>query len=131
MVTVTVLVDGYWTRPDPLKLSSRAAKALKVLIFSMPARLYVYDTLLQRLPQNLQDVAAELGPFIQEEHAMVGQRHFARHRHVAPADQTRIREGVVWGATRAGRDRRHAVAGEAGDAVNPRGLNGLGEGHRR
>ena len=32
---------------------------------------------------------------------------------------------------RAGRDQGGAVAGEASDAVNPRGFNGLGEGHRR
>src|SRR4051812_32229628 len=31
------------------KVSSRAAKAVKVLIFSTLARLYVYDTLLKRL----------------------------------------------------------------------------------
>jgi hypothetical protein len=31
-------------------------------------------------------MAAELGQFIQEEHAMVGQRHFTRHRYVAPTD---------------------------------------------
>ena len=41
-------------------------------------RLYVYDTLLQRLPQDLQDMAAELGVFIQKEHTIVGQRHVAR-----------------------------------------------------
>ena len=32
---------------------------------------------------------------------------------------------------RAGRDQRRAVAGEAGDTVDPRGLTGLGEGQRR
>jgi hypothetical protein len=66
--------------------------------------LYIYDTLLERLAQDLQNMAAELGPFIQEEHAMVGQRHLAGHRHVAPTDQPRIREGVVGRAKRAGRD---------------------------
>jgi hypothetical protein len=41
-------------------------------------------------------------------------------------------EMVWWArATRAGRDQRRAVAGEARDAVDTRGLNGLGEGHRR
>ena len=35
------------------------------------------------------------------------------------------------GATRAGGDPRRAVAGEARDTVDPRGLNRLGEGHRR
>jgi hypothetical protein len=30
----------------------------------MPAKLYVYETLLERLPQDLEDMAAELGQFI-------------------------------------------------------------------
>jgi hypothetical protein len=76
-------------------------------------------------------MAAELGPRIQEEHAVVGQRHVARHRHVAPVDEARIRDGVVGRATRAGRDPRRAGAGEARDEVDTRGLDGLGEGHRR
>jgi hypothetical protein len=38
---------------------------------------------------------------------------------------------MVGRAKRAGRDPRRAGAGEAGDAVNTRGFNGLGEGHRR
>ena len=65
-------------------------------------------------------MAAALGQFIQEEHAIVGQRHFARHRHVAATDQSCIRDGVMRGATRAGRDQCGAVAGEASDAVNTR-----------
>jgi hypothetical protein len=92
-------------------------------------RLYLYDTLLQRLPQDLEDMAAELGPCIQEEHAVVGQRHFARHWHVAPDDQPDIGDGVVRGATRPGRDQRGALAGEARDAIDARGLNGLSQGH--
>jgi hypothetical protein len=70
-------------------------------------------------------MAAELGPFIQEEYTVVGQRHVARHRHVAPANQPRIRDGVVGRATRAGRDPRRAVAGEASDAMDTRDLNGF------
>jgi hypothetical protein len=61
------------------------------------ARLYSYETLLERLAQDLEDMAAELGPCIQEEHAVVGQRHLARHRHVAPTDQPHIRARVVGG----------------------------------
>jgi hypothetical protein len=71
-------------------------------------KLYVYETLLQRLAPDLQDMAAALGPFIQEAHAMVGQRPLARHRHVAAADQSCIREGLVGGAIRAGRDQQGA-----------------------
>jgi hypothetical protein len=72
LVTITVLVDGYCTRPDSLTLSSRIAKVLRRLRFRTPAKLYVYDTILERLPQDLQDMAAALGQFIQEEHAVVG-----------------------------------------------------------
>jgi hypothetical protein len=97
----------------------------------MYGRLYLCDALLEWLAQDLKDMAAELGPFIQEEHAMVGQLHLARHRHVAAPNQPRIRDGVVGRATRAGRDQRRAVAGETRDAGDTRGLNGLGEAHRR
>jgi hypothetical protein len=69
----------------------------------MPARLYLYDTLIERLAQDLEDMAAALGQLIQEEHAIVGQRHVTRHWHVPPADQPRIREGMMGRATRVGR----------------------------
>jgi hypothetical protein len=91
--------------------------------------LYVENTLLERLAQNLKDMAAKLGQFIQEAHAMVGQRHVTRHRHVAPADPPRSRERVVGRATRAGRDPRRAVAGEARHAVDARDLDGLSQAH--
>jgi hypothetical protein len=68
--------------------------------------MYLYDTLLERLPQDLKDVAAELGQFIQEEHAVVRQRDLAGRRHVTPADQSGIRDGLVGGAKRAGRHQR-------------------------
>jgi hypothetical protein len=42
--------------------------------------LYLYDTLFEQLPQDLEDMAAELGPFIQEAHAVVGQPHLARQQ---------------------------------------------------
>jgi hypothetical protein len=77
------------------------------------------------------NAAVALGPFIQKEHAVMGQRHLAWHRHVAATDQPHIRDGVVGGATRAGRDPRRAGAGEAGDAVDTPGLKGFGEGHCR
>jgi hypothetical protein len=66
------------------------AKLTKSLRFRTLWRLYSDETLLEWLTQDLKDMAAELGQFIQEEHAVVGQRHITRHRHVAPADQPRI-----------------------------------------
>jgi hypothetical protein len=50
-------------------------------------RLYSYETLLQRLTQDLQDVAAALRQFIQQEHAVVRLGYVARQRHLAAADQ--------------------------------------------
>jgi hypothetical protein len=86
---------GYRPRPEPLKVSSRVAKAARRLRSRTPARLYVYETLIERPARNLQDVAAPLGPFIQEEPAVVGQRHLARQRHVASADQPHLGDGVM------------------------------------
>jgi hypothetical protein len=54
-----------------------------------------------------------------------------RHRHLAATDQPDIRAGVVRGVTRVSHDEGGAVAGEPGDAVNARGLDGLGQGHLR
>jgi hypothetical protein len=131
VVTVTVLGGGYRALLESLTVITRRANSAKELRSRTPARLYVYETILERLPQDLQDMAAELGPCIQEEHTMVGQRHLARHGHVAPTDQSRIRDGMVGGAKWAGRDQRRAVAGAAGDAGDAGGLHGLGEGHGR
>jgi hypothetical protein len=92
-------------------------KIIKSFRFRTRGRLSLGDALHQRLPQDLQDMAAELGQFIQEEDAVMGQRHVARHRHGAPADQPDIQDGVMGGATWVGRDQRGAVAREAGDAM--------------
>jgi hypothetical protein len=89
--------------------------------------LYVCDAVLERLAQDLEHLPATLRPFIQDEGAVVRQRHLARHRHLAPADQADIRDGVVGRATRAGRDQRRTVAGEAGDAMEACRLNGFGQ----
>jgi hypothetical protein len=93
----------------------------------MYGRLYRCDALLERLPQDLQDIAAALGQFIQEEHTVVRQRHVARHRHVAPADQPRIRDSVMAGAKGVRRDERGAVAREASDATEVGGVDRCGQ----
>jgi hypothetical protein len=49
-------------------------------------------------------MAAACGEFIQEAHAVVGPRHLARPRPVAPADQPHIGDGVMGDAERPGRD---------------------------
>jgi hypothetical protein len=87
--------------------------------------LHVYDTILKRLTQHVQDVAAELWPCIQKKHPMVRPRHFARPRHLAPADQPDIRDGVMGGATRAGRYQGRTLTGAADDAADSGGLEGF------
>jgi hypothetical protein len=72
-VTIAAKVlGGYCLLLEPPEVVSRAAKVAKRLKSRTPAKLYIYETLLQRLAQDLQDMAAALGPFIQEEHAVVG-----------------------------------------------------------
>jgi hypothetical protein len=59
-------------------------------------RLYSEDILLlEGLAQDLDHMTAKLGQFIQEDHALVRQRHLARHLYMAPADQPDIRDGVM------------------------------------
>jgi hypothetical protein len=84
-----------------------------------------------RLAQPLDDVAAALRPFIQQEHPMVRQRHLARHWHLAAPDQPHSGDGVMWGATRTRGDDGGAGAGTPGDARDARGLEGFGQGHGR
>jgi hypothetical protein len=92
----------YDTRPEWLAVSSFRTKCRKSLGVRTLWRLYSCETLLERLPQHFEHMAAELGQFIQEEDAVVGQRHFARQRHLAAPDQPHLGDGERGGATRAG-----------------------------
>jgi hypothetical protein len=58
----------------------RAAKAAKALRSRTCAKLYVEDTLFERLAPPCEPVAAARRPRIQEEHAMVRQRPLARQQ---------------------------------------------------
>jgi hypothetical protein len=80
--------------------------------------LYLYDTILERLAQGLEDLAPAFGSFIQEEPSMGRQRHLPQRRHLATAEQAHIRDRLVQGATWAGRDQGGAGTGEAGDAMD-------------
>jgi hypothetical protein len=44
-------------------------------------------------------MAAEFGPFVQTQDAVMGPRHLARHGDVPAGTQTHIRDGVMWGVT--------------------------------
>ena len=84
-MTATALVSGYRPLTASRTAKIRWAKAATVMRFSTPARLYLYDTLLEWLPPALQDVAAARRPCIQAAHPVVREGHLARHRDVAPA----------------------------------------------
>jgi hypothetical protein len=122
---------GYRALLESLTVSTLMTNPMNVLRSRTPARLYVYDTLLEALAEHLEHMAAKFGEFIQKEHAVVRQRHFTRHGDVATADQSCIRDGMVGRATRAGRDQGRPVAGAASDAMDAGGLNGFGQGHPR
>jgi hypothetical protein len=69
--------------------------------------LYVCKAIFEGLAQALQNMAAKLREFIQEEHAVVGPRHFPRQRHLAAPYQAHIRDSLV--RARKGRVVMHAV----------------------
>ena len=123
-MTVTGEVDGYRALPAFLAAITCRANSAKVLRSSTAARLYVYDPIIERLTQDLQDMAAALGQLIQEEQAMVGQRHLAGHQYVAAADQPRIRDRMG-GAKWARRAEGGAITSEAGNTVDANGLEGF------
>jgi hypothetical protein len=87
--------------PSAVAILTRSATVARDARLNRYRRLFFCEALLQRLAQDLQTMAAALWQFIQQEHTVVGQRHFTRHRHVAPADQPRVRDGV--GGARHGR----------------------------
>ena len=66
------VMGRYYSVLELPEVVRRAAKVAKTLQSRPTATLYFSDTLLQRLPQDLQHMAVELGEVIEEEHAMVG-----------------------------------------------------------
>jgi hypothetical protein len=84
MIPVTVVEGGYRLLPESLTALIRMANSANVWRFMTCGRLSSYDTLLEGLAQDLEHMAAELGPFIQEESTMVRERHLPRHRHMPP-----------------------------------------------
>jgi hypothetical protein len=110
---------------EPVAVCTRAmssARPASAVRSTTCGRLSLENTLLERLAQDLEDMAAALGPCIQAAHAVVGQRRLARPRPVAPADQPSVRDGVVGGSARA-RGESDAVAGAAGDARDAGGID--------
>jgi hypothetical protein len=113
------------THAMPSDRTTSAARSM------MCGRLSRYDALLLRLAPDLEDMAVELGPCIQEEHAVVGS-DTSPGIGTWPPPISPASEMVWWGARhgRVGGPRR-AVPSKASDPVGACGLNRLGEGHCR
>jgi hypothetical protein len=77
-VIAAEVMAGYGPMLEPPEVVSRAAKVAKTFKLRTSAKLYVHETLLDRLPQDLEDMAAELRQFIQEVHPVVRERPLTR-----------------------------------------------------
>ena len=86
----------------------------------------VEDPILERLSQDFEDMALELGQLIQEQQAMVRQRHLARHGQLTTAEHAHSGDRLVRGPERTGSEE----GGASGDTRGPGGLEGLGQTHR-
>jgi hypothetical protein len=98
-----------------LTVFTRAANAVNATRSMRSGRLHVCEALLERLPQHFEHVPLELGKLIKQEHTMMGQRHLARHGHLA-ADQRHVGNGLVGRTIRPRGDKGGTRPGETGDA---------------
>jgi hypothetical protein len=92
-----------------------SAKAASVARSRAPARLYLCDPILERLAQDPKDMAAALGPCIQEAHAMVGPA--TRHPASARGPRRSAPHPRWCGGARNGRVVTHAVRAPVGPAT--------------
>ena len=86
------LIASYHALPTGSEVMSRAAKTTNAWTSRTLTRWSCGDPIIERLPQGLEHTRFALRELIEEEDAMVGQRHLARHWHMAVADQPRIRQ---------------------------------------
>ena len=80
----------------------------------------------QRLAEDFQRAAVELGQFIQKQDAVVGERNLPRHRRVAAADEAGVADGVMGRAERPPGHQRLARLQAAEGAVDAGGFNRFG-----
>ena len=95
----TTLIASYHALPTAPKGMSRAANTINVWTSRTPTRRSCGDPINERLSQDLEHTRFARREFIEEEHAMVGQRPVSGHRHMAPGNQPHIRDGVMRGVT--------------------------------
>ena len=95
------------------------------------ARAMVTCAVFERLAQDFEDVARELGELVEEEHAVVREADLAGARDHAAADEAGVGDGVVRRAEGALRDEALVRVEDAGDGVDLGGLERLFEAQRR
>jgi hypothetical protein len=93
------------------------------------SRIMSLNTILQRLSQDLEDLARARGPLIQHQDAMVCQGHLLRRRPLAAADHADIGGGVMRRAKGTRGDDGGVAAGPAGDTVGASGVQDFGQRH--
>ena len=85
----------------------------------------------ERLAEDFEDVAGELGQLVEEEQAVVGEGDFAGARDHAAADEAGVGDGVVGRAEGPVGDEAFVAIEHAGDGVDLGGLEGFFETQRR
>ena len=85
----------------------------------------------ERLAEDFEDVAGELGELVEEEQAVVGERDLAGARHHAAADQAGVGDGVVRRAEGPVDDQALLLVEHARDGVDLGGLKRLFKAQRR
>ena len=85
----------------------------------------------ERLAEDFEDVAGELGELVEEEQAVVGEGDFAGARDHAAADEAGVGDGVVGRAEGAVGDEAFVAVEDAGDGVDLGGFEGFFEAQRR
>ena len=89
------------------------------------------DAVFERLAEDFEDVAGELGQLVEEEQAVVGERDLAGARDHAAADEAGVGDGVVGRAEGAVRDQAAVGVEHAGDGVDLGGFERFFEAQRR
>ena len=88
------VMGGYGPLLEPPEVMSRAAKVAKTLRFRTPAKLYIYETLLEWLAYNLKHMAFEFGPLVSAQKPVMGQG--CRFRGRAADCKRRVLEILRW-----------------------------------
>jgi len=86
-------------RGEPNAVFTRATSVANATRSVTGGRLYVYDTILERLPPHRQHVACALGPLVEEENAVMRPRHLPRHGQLPAAVPAGVGDRVGRGAT--------------------------------